>query len=68
MIDTLPAGKGADGVFIYAIYVDGAHCGCAYVARHYPAHGSAQLVLPVRMEVRRKLLQCPRHAKEAPNA
>jgi ribosomal protein S18 acetylase RimI-like enzyme len=50
MIDTLPRGKQAEDVFIYAISAGGALCGCAYVARHYPAHGDANLVLLVLME------------------
>ena len=50
MIDTLPNGKRAEDVFIYAIYVDGALCGSAYIARDYPADGNANLVLLVLME------------------
>jgi len=50
MIDTVPAGKTADDVFLFAIYADGAICGCAYLARHYPAIDDAYLVLLVLAE------------------
>jgi RimJ/RimL family protein N-acetyltransferase len=54
MIDTLPSGKTADSVFIYAIYADGELCGCAYIARDYPAIGDANLVLLVLMEMHQR--------------
>jgi RimJ/RimL family protein N-acetyltransferase len=45
MIETLPNGKGAEDAYIFGIYVGHELCGCAYIARDYPTHGEANLVL-----------------------